>query len=222
MSLSSEREVVFIIPGPVGALEVKCVHPAASGPLAEAGYLAVVCHPNPTRGGDMHNKVVTTLLRTYRDLGVPVLAFNFRGVGKSEGVFDRGLGEQEDLQAVIRWGKQQWPSARLMLAGFSFGSSIAAAVSHRRDDLAHLLLVAPPVDRYLYEQDGRFPVPVCVVQGGQDELIPASQVYRWVDQLQSPVRLIRYPDASHFFHGCLTALKADVSRVLQGLPASSF
>lgn len=210
----TEKEHTFLIAGPVGQIEVKWLRPDAEGIFASKGWCAVVCHPNPTRGGDMNNKVVTTLLRTYRDLGISVLTFNFRGVGNSSGEFDRGVGEREDLRAVIALCRSQLNPAGLLLAGFSFGSSIAAAVSHQCDGLVHLLLVAPPVDRYDYEINHRFPVPVTVVQGGQDELIPAQQVHDWAAILHSPLRLVAYEKAGHFFHGFLTDLKRDVSDVL--------
>lgn len=210
----TEKEHTFLIAGPVGQIEVKWLRPDATGIFANKSWCAIVCHPNPTRGGDMNNKVVTTLLRTYRDLGIPVFTFNFRGVGNSSGEFDRGIGEREDLRAVVAWCRSQLNPAGLLLAGFSFGSSIAAAVGHQCEDLLHLLLVAPPVDRYDYEINHRFAVPVAVVQGGQDELIPAQQVYDWAARLQSPLRLVAYEKAGHFFHGFLTALKRDVSDVL--------
>lgn len=214
MRLSPAKENTFFIQGPVGRLEVRQVEPTVDGPLASAGLCAVVCHPNPTRGGDMNNKVVTTLLRAYRDLGIAAVTFNFRGVGESEGEFDRGEGEKDDLRAVINWCRAHFAPQKLLLAGFSFGSSIAAGVSHECADLVHLLLVAPPVDRYLYEREGGFICSVCLVQGDQDELIPSSQVYQWAQGLETPLKLIRYEQASHFFHGFLTNLKTDVSAVL--------
>jgi len=214
MSLTEPKEAHAFIAGAVGRIDVKTVTPAVDGPLFGANFLAVICHPNPTRGGDMNNKVVTTLLRAYRDLGVRAVAFNFRGVGKSEGEFDNGVGEQDDLRAVLAWAAQQYQPASLLLAGFSFGSSIAAAVSHECTDVKHLVLVAPPVDRYRYEREGRFNSPVCVVQGDLDELIPASDVYQWIDGLRSEHSLIRYPDAGHFFHGYLTQLKMDLGAAL--------
>ena len=96
----------------------------------------------------MDNKVVTTLMRTYRDLGVHVLRFNFRGVGKSDGSFDNAVGELKDLLAVIDWVRREWLDAVLLLAGFSFGSSIAAQAVYQTKNLQHLTLVAPPVERY--------------------------------------------------------------------------
>ncbi|HEY7886335.1 MAG TPA: dienelactone hydrolase family protein, partial [Cellvibrionaceae bacterium] len=110
--------------------------------------------------------------------------------------------------------RQARPEAQLLLAGFSFGSAIAAAASHQLPEARHLTLVAPPVERYAYERDGRFPCPVSVVMGDKDELVNAPGVYDWVEQLASPVKLIRYPQAGHFFHGGLSQLKSDLSQEL--------
>lgn len=162
------------IPGPCGLLEAKAQAAKGSGPLADRELLAVVCHPHPLHGGTMDYKVVTILARTYCDLGIPVVRFNFRGVGRSQGVFDHAVGEVDDLMAVIRWGERQLSGRQLVLAGFSFGSSVAAQASYRLQNLAHLTLVAPPVAHYPFDRDGRFPAPVCVVQGVEDELVAAE------------------------------------------------
>lgn len=215
MGLSFAQETAVFIPGACGQLEA-VVHPAdPKGVLAARNAVAIVCHPHPLHGGTMDNKVVTTLMRCYRDLGVTVVRFNFRGVGISAGQFDHAVGEQDDLSAVIDWVRKHLPEAPLLLAGFSFGSSIAAQVSYRISRLQHLTLVAPPVERYPYAQEGRFNCPLCIVQGDQDERVTASGVYAWAAGLTGAVELIRYSDAGHFFHGYLTALKADLSAAIE-------
>jgi len=209
-----EKESEIAIPGPVGALESRLSRGQDDAPLGTLNAVAIICHPHPQHGGTMDNKVVTTLMRTYRDLGAHVLRFNFRGVGQSEGVFDNAAGELDDLLAVISWVRAQLPELQIMIAGFSFGSSIAARASYSVNNLLHLTLVAPPVERYEYDQNGAFSVPICVIQGDRDERVSAQGVYDWVAHLQSPAELIRYPEASHFFHGYLSALKMDLSNVL--------
>lgn len=209
-----EKEAKFSIPGPAGNLEAVFSRGDATAPLADPARLVIVCHPHPQHGGTMDNKVVTTLMRSYRDLGVDVLRFNFRGVGASEGHFDNARGELDDLLAVVRWTRAQRPGYGILLAGFSFGSSIAARASYQVDNLQHLTLVAPPVERYEYDRDGAFSVPLCVVQGDQDERVNAAGVYDWVATLGSPTEVIRYPEAGHFFHGYLSALKTDLTAVL--------
>jgi len=105
-----EREARFTLAGPVGGLEVVAAS-AGAGALADEPLVAVICHPHPLHGGSMDNKVVTTLVRTYRDLGIPSIRFNFRGVGASEGVFDNAVGEVDDLMAVVSWARQCYPQS---------------------------------------------------------------------------------------------------------------
>lgn len=210
----AEKESNFVIPGPVGCLESALSRGDKDAPLSGLNGVVIICHPHPQHGGTMDNKVVTTLMRTYRDLGVHVLRFNFRGVGQSEGVFDNAVGELDDLLAVIAWAKNNLPQSPMLIAGFSFGSSIAARASYSVEGLVHLTLVAPPVERYEYDRDGVFNAPLCVIQGDQDERVMAQGVYDWVAQLQSPAELIRYPEAGHFFHGYLSALKTDLTQTI--------
>lgn len=211
--LNSAKEQHFLINGTAGLIECRLTASLVDGALGAQHLVAIICHPHPQQGGTMDNKVVTTLVRAYRDLGIRVLSFNFRGVGKSEGEFDLGRGEQADLRSAIAYIKEHFPTETLLLAGFSFGSSIVAQVSYEID-LRHLLLIAPPIERYHYDVNGTFSVPVTVVQGDLDERVVADGVYRWVNTLKSPVELIRYPEAGHFFHGFLSPLKQDVMRSL--------
>lgn len=212
--LLDEKESKISIAGPAGNLESALSRGDSDAPLSTLSAIVIVCHPHPQHGGTMDNKVVTTLMRTYRDLGIHVLRFNFRGVGGSEGVFDNTVGELQDLLAVIGWVKHNLPDSPPLLAGFSFGSSIAARASYSLESILHLTLVAPPVERYEYDRNCVFNAPLCVVQGDQDERVVAQGVYDWIAQLQSPAELIRYPNAGHFFHGYLSALKTDLTSVL--------
>lgn len=204
-----------MIPGPSGQLQAVLHQGDKTGTFAANNWLVILCHPHPVHGGTMDNKVVTTLMRTYRDIGIHVLRFNFRGVGKSDGVFGNAVGEQDDLRSIINWCQHTLPGTGLMLAGFSFGSSMAAQVSYEVKGLLHLTLVAPPVERYPYARDNQFSCAVCVVQGDQDERVIAQGVYDWIAGLQGKVELLRYPEAGHFFHGYLTTLKTDLTQILQ-------
>jgi alpha/beta superfamily hydrolase len=219
MSVLSDPESRQLISGPAGELEVRVTEPRP-GPLADQSLLAVICHPHPLHGGTMDNKVVTTLMRSYRDLGVKVISFNFRGVGLSQGSFDQGRGELEDLLAVVRWGRENFAPEQLLLAGFSFGSAMAAQASHELSGLAHLLLLAPPVERYAYDRQERFSCPLAVVIGSADERVDVAGVRLWAGKLQPAPAYIEYPQAGHFFHGFLTRLKADVALLLTDLFAS--
>ena len=200
------KETKLMIQGPAGNLELLTQQGDAQGSLRAANYVAVIAHPHPVHGGSMTNKVVTTLARAYRQLAIDSVRFNFRGVGGSQGAFDQGRGEEEDFLAVCNWVQGQLPTSQIVLAGFSFGSAIAAAVSHKIS-ARHLVLIAPPVERYSYERSGSFSLPVAVVIGAQDELVDVAGMQVWFDSLSGNKQLLVIQDAGHFFHGQLTALK---------------
>src|SRR3984885_15685482 len=107
----------LMLQGPAGALEAQLDLPADG--LAPAAY-AVICHPHPLFGGTLTNKVVHTLARSFQEVGVPTIRFNFRGVGTSAGEFADGTGETEDALAVVAAGQARWPGALVWLSGVSF------------------------------------------------------------------------------------------------------
>ena len=204
--MMAERETLGPVPGPAGALEV-CWQNAESGrDLWPWPLVAVIAHPHPLHGGAMDNKVVTTLARMYRHLGADAVRFNFRGVGASAGIHDKGRGEVEDMLAVVRWALGRAPGAALLLAGYSFGSAIAAAASERVAT-RHLALVAPPVDRYAYAPRGDFACPTALVLGGADDLVAAEMVSAWARERSRVTDVIALAQASHFFHGQLPELE---------------
>lgn len=178
-------------------------------------FLLLVGHPHPLYGGTMDNKVVTTLTRAGRDADAATLRFNFRGVGKSGGSFDNGTGETDDLIAAVHWLRQRIPGVPLWLAGFSFGSFVAAQAAqqlHRQSDGAsHLLLVAPPVHHYDFDRLEAVGCPVWLAQGDADEVVPPDEVFAWAGQTPLAPEVHRLAGCSHFFHGRLTDLKALVS-----------
>lgn len=199
------------MPGPTGVLEIRLDEPAA---LKRAGgYCAVLCHPHPLYGGTMDNKVVTTLARTYRELGIPAVRFNFRGVGDSAGEHDAGRGEVDDLWAVANWALTHYAGSRLLLAGFSFGAAVAAGGASRLP-VHHLTLVAPPADRYGMGEVKEFPCPVCVIVGEQDEVVEPALIHRWASGRSPPATVISLDDASHFFHGQLLTLRDRLAQEL--------
>lgn len=203
-----------VIEGPVGPLEVAAMAGGAEAPYSGRHAFALIAHPHPLHGGTMDNKVVTTLARAYRDLGLPVLRFNFRGVGQSGGEYDHARGEVDDLLAVAAAGFEALPGARVLLAGFSFGSSVAARASYRLD-CPHLTLVAPPVPRYEFTEGKGFAMPVCVLQGEADERVEEAAVRQWAKQLQGDVAYHRFADTGHFFHGRLPELKEQLGVTLR-------
>jgi hypothetical protein len=184
---------------------------------ARAGT-AILCHPHPLQGGTMQNKVVTTLERSLRELGLATVRFNFRGVGASEGSFDDGVGETEDLAAIAQWVRRVHPGDALWLAGFSFGSYVALRGA-KRLGAAQLIQIAPPASRWAFGEVEAPGCPWLVVQGEADEVVEPAAVYAWIDSLPTPPQLIRMPDTSHFFHRRLLELRDAVkSAVSANLP----
>ncbi len=206
MSSGPPPREALTLDGPAGCLEALLDTP--SGPLAAA--VAVVCHPHPQHQGTMLNKVVHTLSRALNDLSIPVVRFNFRGVGASEGAYADGFGETEDVLVVADWATARFPGADLWLAGFSFGAAVAirAALS---TTCAQLISVAPPVARMASLLDGKRPAcPWLLIQGTADEIVAAIDVQDWARTLDPPPDLVLLPDVDHFFHGRLTLLRDTV------------
>lgn len=202
-------ETTFLLPGPAGNLELIATPPGET----KRNAIAIICHPHPLFGGTMNNKVVSTLARSFKDLGLPTVRFNFRGVGKSEGKFDEGMGEVEDLLAVVKWVQKVSPETELWLAGFSFGGFIAASVAVQIP-ISQLVTVAPQVSRFTSISFPPITCPWILVQGDEDEIVSPEEVYAWVETLNPKPKLIRLPGADHFFHGQLLVLRQKLTDAL--------
>ena len=198
----------FLIRGPVGVLEAVMVSPEVNDGNSP---IAVVCHPHPLHGGSMANKVVHVVANTFAEIGIPTLRFNFRGVGHSQGAFDHGRGEVDDLVAVCQWFKQHHHCSTLWLAGFSFGSYVAFQ-AHRQVEAERLLLIAPPVTKYDFNAGVNIGIPCMVIQGGKDEIVDPEKVSAWVQRQDIPVSYQWLSDASHFFHGRLNHIREAIKQ----------
>ncbi|MDR6990382.1 alpha/beta fold hydrolase [Luteimonas sp. 3794] len=197
----------LVLPGPAGDLEAAIDVPDAD--VAALPFVAVVCHPLPTEGGTMHNKVVTMVARTLRELGAATVRFNFRGTGASAGSYDNGIGETEDLTAVVEWVRRERPGHALWLAGFSFGAyvSLRAAAALQPDVL---ISVAPPAGRWDFESIVLPTCPWLVIQGEADEIVDPEAVYQWLEDRKAQAELVRMPDTGHFFHRKMIDLRGVV------------
>ncbi|MDY6994714.1 MAG: alpha/beta fold hydrolase [Pseudomonadota bacterium] len=193
----------ILIAGPSGDLEVSLTCTANSNASIPYG---IICHPHSLYGGSMNNKVVYIIASAFNQLGAGVVRFNFRGVGQSEGQFDQGRGETEDLQAVATWLQQHYTPQALWLAGFSFGSYVALCGQAQLNP-ARLLLVAPPVEHFEFEPLSLPAMPTLIIQGEQDEIVSIAAVTEWIDRQQHQPQFHRLTQSSHFFHGQLTALR---------------
>lgn len=211
------RPDAHLIDGPTGALEVVVESPDLPEGTAPLG-LAVVAHPNPQQGGTMDNKVVHTLVRAFVAQGWQTVRFNYRGVGASEGAWDEGRGEVEDMLAVIAQHRMD-PALRqapLALAGFSFGGYIAAEAASRLSAqgqaISPLVLISPAVTKFTMPA---VPDHTLVVEGELDDVVPLPNILDWTRPIGLPVTVL--PGAGHFFHGQLGTLKQIVLRHLKAL-----
>jgi hypothetical protein len=134
----------------------------------------ILGHPHPLHGGTMHTKVVYRAAKTLLELGCAVLRFNFRGVGRSPGQFDEGLGEQDDFRAAVTYVASTYPDLQVWAAGASFGAYIAMSVGATDERIAALIGVAPPVNRYDFSDIEASPKPKFIIHGEEDELTSRS------------------------------------------------
>lgn len=208
MQILPAKESSFLLTGSVGEIETVVTE------YENAVATAIICHPHSLFGGTLNNKVVTTLARTCRDLGLRTVRFNFRGVGKSQGSFDGGKGETDDLLAIASWVKTQYPKDKLWLAGFSFGSYVATRAATQLS-IAQLISVAPPVINFNFSELPPITCSWLIVQGEQDEIVSPEAVFAWIDTLNPPPTVIRMPGASHFFHGQLMELRRKIEEALK-------
>jgi len=195
----------FVISAPAGTLE-GVVHIPDTKPRA----LAIIAHPLPTMGGTMENKVVTTLAKTFAELGFVALRFNFRGVEGSSGSFDNGEGEVEDVLAVVQHAQMEYGHLPLVLAGFSFGGYVQACAAQQLHP-RHLVLIAPAVGRF---EMPHVPHSTLVIHGEQDDVVPLDDVMQWARPQHLPIVVL--PEAGHFFHGRLNQVREIVSHYFSG------
>ena len=195
--------------GPAGVLEV------AIDRAPQPRGAVVIAHPHPLHGGTLSNKVVQTLARASVLAGWTAVRFNFRGVGRSEGVYDEGRGELADLLAVI---EGQAPTGPLCLAGFSFGAFVtshAVLQLHAVRDLQHVVLVGTAASRFaVADLPAELHSRALVVHGEQDDTVPLESVMAWARPQVLPVLVV--PTVGHFFHGQLPLLRDTVHRHLRG------
>lgn len=209
MITNLQKEVTQLISGPAGQLEVILAEPTEEPRNA----WGVVCHPHPLFGGTMHNKIVTTLVKTFQGLGVATVRFNFRGVGRSEGQFDNGNGELDDLKAVIDWVQQQQKKSAIWVAGFSFGAYIAAKAA-TQIPVNKLVTVAPAVQHFPMQALPPITCPWVLVQGELDDIVPPQEVFAWAEARKPKPIILRFPQAGHFFHGQLGELRTRIQEAL--------
>jgi alpha/beta superfamily hydrolase len=203
-----------IMTGPEGRLEGRYL--PAKKPNAP---IALMLHPHPQLGGTMNNKVVYTLFHVFSQQGFSVLRFNFRGVGRSQGKFDRGEGELSDAASALDWLQSINPDAPYCwIAGFSFGAWIGMQLLMRRPEITAFISVAPPANIYPFDFLAPCPSSGLILHGDKDDVATAEGVEKLVNKLRSQrgiaidYRTIR--GADHFFTDHLDRLAREVTNYL--------
>ena len=203
----ARRIEAHTLAGPAGQLEALLEEPEFDEPREAM----LVCHPHPAHGGTMHNKVVYRLARGLRRSGAVVLRFNFRGVGRSEGVYDQAVGELEDARAALAWLRDRYPALPYSLAGFSFGSRIILRLGCALEGAARLIAVGFPTWREDSTYLSKCATPKVFVQSTSDEFGPSEALNLLYENFAGPKRLIYIPAEDHFFKGSLEDLEETIA-----------
>jgi len=189
----------FFLEGPAGRLEAMLW----TTPSPTPDFVGLVCHPHPIFGGTMHNKVVYQAAKALHSRGIPVLRFNFRGVGLSEGVHDRGDGEQGDVRAALDYLGQQFAGVAIVLAGFSFGAWTGLRVACEDSRVSLAIGLGLPVNNVDVRYMRGCEKPKLLIQGGNDQFGSQENIKALFATLPDPKKLAIIEGVDHFFAGKL-------------------
>jgi alpha/beta superfamily hydrolase len=196
----------YFLDGGAGKIECLLEEPESG----EASEACLVCHPHPLYGGTMHNKVVYRLARALRRSGSVVLRFNFRGVGKSEGAHNQGVGELEDARLLLEWLRSRYPALPYSVAGFSFGSRIALRLGCSLEGARRIIAVGFPTKSANIEYLKTCLTPKVFVQSTHDEHGPQPELQEIYSEVSDPKQIRWVPATDHFFRDGLDALEATI------------
>jgi alpha/beta superfamily hydrolase len=209
LSEGSHKTLELILPSPAGKLEALLTLPV----LEPAHYpaVAVICHPHPLYGGSMNGKVVVTASHAFLDLGIPSLRFNFRGVGKSNGKYDNGSGETDDVMAAIEYATNM--AERIIIAGHSFGAWVGMKAGCRDERVKMLVGIGTPAGFGDMDFLKECRKPRLFIHGTLDALIPPGKIERLCREIPEPKKLVKIEGADHFFTGKLDELAEAVKNL---------
>jgi alpha/beta superfamily hydrolase len=204
----------LFLEGPAGRLEA-----LLNAGSASATHAALVCHPHPLYGGTLHNKVVFHAMKALHSFGFPVLRFNFRGTGLSEGEHANGIGEVEDVRTALDWLEHEF-TLPVIFSGFSFGAAVGLRSAHSDDRVRALIalgLPAMPVPSesgearvYNFEFLHTCTKPKLFVSGSRDQFAPQGKLEALVSTFAEPKKLVRIEAGDHFFEGRLREMRETV------------
>ena len=206
MSISEAQIRSLFLDGPAGRIEA-LLNMGSANPT----HAAVVCHPHPLFGGTLHNKVVFHATKALQGFGFPVLRFNFRGTGLSEGEHDEGRGELDDVRTALDWLAKEF-GVPLVFAGFSFGAAVGLRASAEDMRVVGLIGLGTPVTAvenrsYDLEFLRNCTLPKLFISGDRDQFGPRAQLEAFVASLPEPRQLTLIPGADHFFEGRLSEMR---------------
>jgi alpha/beta superfamily hydrolase len=192
--------------GPAGRLEA-----LLNAGSTSATHAAVVCHPHPLYGGTLHNKVVFHAMKALNGFGFPVLRFNFRGTGLSEGEHANGVEEVEDVRTALDWLEREY-TLPIIFAGFSFGAAVGLQASYADPRVPVLIGLGLPVvaiesRNYNFEFLRTCTKPKLFVSGSRDQYAPPGQLEALVNTFADPKKLVRIEAGDHFFEGRLREMR---------------
>lgn len=201
----------LFLDGPVGRLEA-----LLNAGTENATHAALVCHPHPLFGGTLHNKVVFHTMKALNSFGFPVLRFNFRGAGLSQGEHDNGEGEVDDVRAALNWLDSEY-HLPLVFAGFSFGAAVGLRAACSDSRVKAAIGVGTPVGpvvadsevprTYNFEFLQQCAKPKLFISGARDQFGPRAKLEALVASLPEPKKLVMIEGADHFFEGRLRELR---------------
>jgi uncharacterized protein len=199
----------WFLTGPAGRLEALL---NAGSPSAT--HAAVVCHPHPLYGGTLHNKVVFHAMKALNSFGFPVLRFNFRGTGLSEGEHANGIGEVEDVRAALDWLEREF-TLPVIFAGFSFGAAVGSRAAYSDDRVRALIalgLPAVPIEGRVYDFEflRACTKPKLFISGSRDQFGPPGKLEAIVNTFADPKNLVRIEAGDHFFEGRLKEMRVAI------------
>lgn len=199
-----EFHISFMIPAGPEQLEVNLREP--EGPPRGA---VVVCHPHPLYGGTMDNRIVYRAAKAAAAAGYAALRFNFRGVGRSTGAFDQGIGEKDDVAHALRWLEERYPGLPLALIGYSFGAWVGLQVGYAHPRVSAMVGLGIPLDLYNMDFLAENPKQTLYIIGTRDEFCSQENLRRFILRLPPSSFVHQIDEADHFF--------SDHADIVQGL-----
>jgi alpha/beta superfamily hydrolase len=172
----------------------------------------VVTHPHPLYGGDMNNIVVESIVHVYQMKGFSTLKFNFRGVGRSQGTYDNGLGEQKDVLYALSF-LADMGMERIDLAGYSFGAWVNAHAIQEDTQVEQMIMVSPPVGFMDFKSVEKMKPLKLVIAGNRDDIAPAKEIEKMISTWNPNARFEVIDGADHFYGGCLGQLEECLSSI---------